>query len=279
MGMSELVDKINQLPEVPEVVKKFELNAKKNLGQNFLYSADITGSIVRYAGDLRDSIVLEIGPGPGGLTRSILRVEPKLLVVVEKDQRCLGALQQLKDIAGDRFQVLSADASKIALAEIAGGARLKIIANLPYNIATNLLLGWLKQLSHIDSMTLMFQKEVAQRIVATPGCKSYGRLSILSQWLCDCVKVMDIPPGAFSPPPKVTSSVVHFKPKQQAVDMELCSKLEQVTAAAFGQRRKKIRTSLKKLFDESTLQESGIDTNIRAENLTIEQFVQLATML
>ena len=278
--MPGLRDKINQLPSIPEIVREFELNAKKSLGQNFLFSDDITGNIVRYAGDLAESLVIEIGPGPGGLTRSILRAEPKKLVAVEKDHRCLAALKQLQDVVGDeRFEVVAADALKLSLAEIGAGESMKIIANLPYNIATPLLIGWLRQLQYVESMTLMFQKEVAQRIAASPGNKSFGRLSILSQWLCDCVKVMDIPPGAFSPPPKVTSSVVHFRPKHQHVDSELFSKIEQLTACAFGQRRKKIRSSLKNICDEQMLQAAGIDPNLRAENLTVEQFVALAGQL
>lgn len=281
INVSDLADKISALPPLRNIIDAHDLRAKKSLGQNFLLDLNLTDKIARAAGDLSKTHVIEIGPGPGGLTRALLKQNPLSLTAIEFDARAVAALQSLQDIAAGQFKIIEADALEIDITDITPSPR-AIIANLPYNIATPLLIGWLKKIyegegqihSQIYSMTLMFQKEVAQRITARPGEKSYGRLAVLSQWLCNVKKVMDIPPSAFTPPPKIISSVVHFVPRKNLFIKPAFHTLETVTAAAFGQRRKMIRSSLKKYSD--AMESLGMDTEKRAENLNVEEFLKLA---
>ncbi|MCB9982964.1 MAG: 16S rRNA (adenine(1518)-N(6)/adenine(1519)-N(6))-dimethyltransferase RsmA [Rhodospirillales bacterium] len=268
---------LEALPPLRDVIAAHNLRAEKALGQNFLLDLNMTDKIARQAGDLSGKTVIEIGPGPGGLTRSLLRVGAKKVIAVEFDLRAVGALQALVQAAEGRLTVVQADALEVDLATLCEGPRV-IVANLPYNIATPLLTGWLAQIRSgfgvYDEMILMFQKEVAQRIVARPGDKAYGRLSVISQWLCETRKCFDLPPGAFTPPPKVSSSVVRFVPKVLAAEAPEFKAVEAVTAAAFGQRRKMIRSSLRDYAQRFGA--LGLEPTVRAETLSVEDFIQLA---
>lgn len=281
----DLPNTLENLPPLKQVIAQHNLQAQKSLGQNFLLDQNITDKIVRSAGTLTNHTVFEIGPGPGGLTRSLLKSDAKHVIAVEFDERAIKALQDLKTAAQDRLDLMHGDAMKTDLTSLSDAPR-AIVANLPYNIATPLLVGWLAQIradkeNSFSSMTLMFQKEVAQRIVARPSTKAYGRLAVLCQWLCDVQIVYDLPPSAFTPPPKVNSAVVHFRPK----DLSLSDPddptsppdfkaVETITAAAFGQRRKMIRSSLKDYADK--IEALGIDPTLRAENLSLQDFIKLA---
>ncbi|MCE7886548.1 MAG: 16S rRNA (adenine(1518)-N(6)/adenine(1519)-N(6))-dimethyltransferase RsmA [Alphaproteobacteria bacterium PRO2] len=276
--MSNPDDFLKNLPPLRDVIAAYELRAKKALGQNFLLDLNITDKIARQAGDLSGKSVFEIGPGPGGLTRSLIGSNAAKIIAVEFDPRAVAALQPLtNNKGGERVEIVHGDALRVNLLDLAEGPR-AIVANLPYNIATPLLTSWLKQMRErpgaFDSMTLMFQKEVAERITAVPGSKDYGRLSIISQWICDCRVCFDLPPSAFSPPPKVSSSVVHFTPKRLDKDAPDFRSVERVTAAAFGQRRKMIRGSLKDYAD--VIAALGLDPTLRAENLSVQDFINLA---
>ena len=271
---------IDTLPPLREVIRTHELQAKKALGQNFLLDLNLTLRIARTAGDLSQTTVLEVGPGPGGLTRALLVAGAKKVVAVEKDPRCLPALAEVANHYPGRLKVIEADALTLDLASIAEGGPLKIIANLPYNVGTQLLLNWITRPvwpPEWQSLTLMFQKEVAERIVASTGDKAYGRLGVLTGWRCHSTIAFDVSPKAFTPPPKVTSSVVHVTPREtpHAVDLKA---LERVTAAAFGQRRKMLRASLKALDPdaEKILEGIGITPTRRAEELDVAEFVQVA---
>ena len=273
---------LSQLPPLRDVIRNHNLRAEKKFGQNFLLDLNITDKIARSAGDLSDCTIFEVGPGPGGLTRALLSQEGiSKLVALEIDPRAVTALESLKKVAGDKFEVVEIDALEIDLITLAPQSPRTIVANLPYNVATPLLIKWLKDIyqnrNAYRSMTLMFQKEVGQRIVAKLGDKHYGRLSVLSQWLCDVKILFDLPPQAFTPPPKVTSSVVHFRPKELSKDVPDIEAVEQITAQAFGQRRKMIRQSLKpyrKFFGGV-----GLEETMRAEEISVEQFVELAGMV
>lgn len=266
------------LPPLRDVIAAHGLKAQKSLGQNFLLDQNITDKIVRAAGDISGVTVFEIGPGPGGLTRSLLQAGAEKVIAVEFDPRAVAALEDLKDVSEGRLEVLQGDALKTDLLPLAPAPRM-IVANLPYNIATPLLIGWLRQTREVQdaytSMILMFQKEVAERITARPGTKTYGRLSVLAQWLCKTRRVFNLPPGAFTPPPKVSSSIVEFIPKSldhMAPDFEA---VEAVTAAAFSQRRKMIKTSLKSYA--ARLEALGIDPKLRAENLSVEDYINIVS--
>lgn len=263
---------LSDLPPLRDVIQQYELWANKKLGQNFLLDMNITDRIVRVAGDVTDSTVLEIGPGPGGLTRSILKAGAKKLIAVEKDSRCVTALQEIKQAVGDQLDIIEGDALAIDLCALSTPPR-RIIANLPYNVATPLLIGWLKKIQHFQSLTLMFQKEVAEKIVGAPGSKDFGRLSVICQWLTVPKIMYHLPNSAFVPPPKVASSVVHFVPREKIEKAEF-HKMEQITAAAFGQRRKMLRSSLKK-FDLD-FEKLGIDPTKRAEELPVADFCAMA---
>lgn len=270
---------MDQLPTLKETVEKHGLMAKKNLGQNFLLNMDIVRRVANAAGTLKGETVIEIGPGPGGLTRALLEAGVAQVIVIERDGRCLAALEELHHFYPGKLQIHHADALKVNLQSLTSHP-FKVVANLPYNIGTELLVRWLSNLTNIRSFTLMFQKEVALRITAKPNTKDFGRLAILCQYLLDTTKVFDLPPGAFTPPPKVTSSVVHLIPKALTVDeFALTPFLSRITQSAFGQRRKMLRSSLKPLFVESEIIAAGIDPNFRPEQLSLENFVTLARLL
>jgi len=265
---------LENLPPLKEVIAKYQLSAKKSLGQNFLLDLNLTRKIARL-GNIEDgTTIIEIGCGPAGLTRAILEVYPNNpVIVIEKDERCVHALEDLvSPVVGDRLTIIQGDAMEIDYNEIAPGKK-AIIANLPYNIATPLLIGWLKQIDKFESLTLMFQKEVANRIVANVGDKAYGRLAVMSNWLCNTKVVVKLPPQAFTPPPKVYSSVVHFTSKSDREKIEF-EKVEQVVKTAFNQRRKMLRQSCKSILP--ALEACNIDITKRAENLTIEEFLNIS---
>lgn len=268
------------LPSTSDLIKKYGLDAKKSLGQNFILDKNFTDKIARAAGDLTDYEVLEIGPGPGSLTRSILDCGAKKLVSIEMDERCIAALNELKDFYGDRLEVIQNDALKIDESSLFKN-KFKIIANLPYNIGTVLIFKWLKIAPKIESMHLMLQKEVVERIVAKPGENHYGRLAVMVNFLCETRMVFKVSPSVFTPPPKVTSAIVEIIPRKKPLaDVEF-SKLERVVAAAFNQRRKMLKSSLKSIFKnpEEILKEAGIRPDLRPENLTIEEFCKLAALV
>jgi 16S rRNA (adenine1518-N6/adenine1519-N6)-dimethyltransferase len=267
------------LPPLREVIAAHDLGAKKSMGQNFLLDLNLTGKIALSAGDLENSVIYEVGPGPGGLSRALLFHGAKKLIVIEKDERCLPILADISAAYPGRLSVQHADALTIDEQSLVGDQKAKVVANLPYNVGTALLVKWLSApnwLPWYDNLTLMFQKEVAERIVATPGSKAYGRLSILSQWRSKAKKLFDLPPRAFTPPPKVTSSVVQITPFMPSTNIKPKS-LENITAAAFGQRRKMLRAALKPLVrdSEALLLQAGIDPKSRAETLSVEDFIRL----
>ncbi len=267
------------LPPLRDVISRHGLAARRKLGQNFLLDLNLTGRIARAAGPLTDVTVIEIGPGPGGLTRALLETDARQIIALERDRRCIAALDELATAYSGRLQIVEGDALETDLTSLAEpGATLKIVANLPYNIATPLLIKWLRQIDDFAGMTLMFQKEVAQRLAAAPGSKSYGRLSIIAGWLCGIEAMFDISPQAFVPPPKVTSTVVALTPRAQPLAPARMEVLERVTAAAFGQRRKMLRSSLKSISDDpaALLIGCGIDPTARAEELDITAFCALA---
>jgi 16S rRNA (adenine1518-N6/adenine1519-N6)-dimethyltransferase len=272
------------LPPLGQIIKDFGLldNKKfsKSLGQNFLLDPSITDRIVQFSGPLKDVDVIEIGPGPGGLTRSILKQNPHHLYAIEKDRTCIAALQSLINASQGKLTLVQMDALKIVPQNLTL-LPIRIIANLPYNVGTQLLLGWLKNLERIQSLTLMFQREVALRVVAKAGDLDYGRLSVICQYLCETEYLLDLPPQAFTPPPKVFSSVVQFYPKNLSVQQkELVPFIEKVTAAAFGQRRKMIRKSLRQIFTEekliNILNSLGLSPLERPENLNLAHYISLA---
>jgi len=268
---------LEDLPPLREVIAAYGLAAKKNLGQNFLLDLNLTLKIARAAGDLSSATVLEVGPGPGGLTRALLLAGARRVIAVERDQRCIKALQSLVGASEGKLTLHYGDALDFSL-EILGEEPLKIIANLPYNIGASLLIGWLRQAGYISSMILMFQKEVAERITASPHSKAYGRFSVICQARAKCRKLFDVSPSAFTPSPKVTSSIVEFIPYPSTEISWKFESLEAVTQAAFGQRRKMLRSSLKSLFlfPEKILQELDLDPQKRAEDLTISDFIRLS---
>ena len=273
---------IDNLPPLREVIARHGLSARKSLGQNFLLDLNITAKIARNAGDLTGVDVLEIGPGPGGLTRGLLASGARRVVAIEKDARCLPALSEIAEAYPGRLEVISGDALEIDAPALLTPP-VKVVANLPYNVGTALLTHWLTPEDwppFWQSLTLMFQREVAERIVAAPGSKSYGRLAILCQWRSEARIVMDLPPEAFTPPPKVRSAVVHLtalKEPRFAADARV---LQDVVARAFGQRRKMMRASLKSYADiEDKLIAAGIKPTDRAETVDLERFCALARLL
>ena len=271
------------LPPLREVIARHDLSAKKSLGQNFLFDLNLTRRIARSAAPLEGFTIVEVGPGPGGLTRALLMEGATRVVAIERDERTLPALAEILEAYPDRLHVIAEDALAMNWSSAITGPA-KIVANLPYNVATTLLTGWLTQGAWppwFSSLTLMFQKEVAERIVAKPGGKDYGRLSVLCQWRCESKKLFDVNRSAFTPAPKVTSSIVQLVPRQ-SFDVSCNVKdLEKITAAAFGQRRKMLRSSLKAAFEtpEIILAELGINPELRAEQLQVSDFVRLANVL
>jgi 16S rRNA (adenine1518-N6/adenine1519-N6)-dimethyltransferase len=266
------------LPPLREVIARHGLAARRGLGQHFLLDANICTRIARQAGDLAGRHVVEVGPGPGGLTRALLASAAADVTAVEIDARAVAAMQELQACAGERLQVIAADALTLDLAAMTPPPR-QIIANLPYNIATPLLIGWLRQAAAWERFTLMFQEEVADRLCAAPNTPAYGRLSVLAQWLCEVEFRLRIPPSAFVPPPKVYSAVVVLTPRATQPGAVLFAAMERLTAAAFGQRRKMLRGSLKPLGGEALLARADIASDRRAETLSVVEFERLARMV
>lgn len=253
------------------------LGARKALGQHFLLDLNLTARIARAAGPLENTTVIEIGPGPGGLTRALLIEGAKRVIAIERDPRCVAALAELQDASDGRLEIWQTDARNVDISKLGDPPR-KIVANLPYNIATTLLVNWLSQTSSFENMTLMFQREVADRIAAHSGDSAYGRLSVLSNWRCQTRKLFNVPARAFTPPPQVGSAVVSLTPHVPPPYPANQRILEQVTAAAFGQRRKMLRGALKSLSVDpiTLLQTASIDPTRRAEALDIAEFASLA---
>ncbi|MFG1397714.1 16S rRNA (adenine(1518)-N(6)/adenine(1519)-N(6))-dimethyltransferase RsmA [Roseixanthobacter pseudopolyaromaticivorans] len=271
---------IDELPPLRDVIRRHGLSAQKSLGQNFLLDLNLTARIARGSGPLEGANVLEVGPGPGGLTRALLALGAARVVAVERDHRCIEALAEVSEAYPGRLQVIEGDALKVEAAPLFGGEPARVVANLPYNIATVLLVGWLSSdpwPPWFSSLTLMFQREVAERIVAEPGSKAYGRLAVLAGWRTEARILFDVAPSAFVPPPKVTSSVVHLVPRAEPLPCRL-SVLEKVTEAAFGQRRKMLRQSLKSLGvdAQALLAAAEVEETRRAEEIDIAGFVRLA---
>jgi 16S rRNA (adenine1518-N6/adenine1519-N6)-dimethyltransferase len=276
-----ILQAIDALPPLRDVVNDNALRADKSFGQNFLFDLNLTGKIARAAGDLKDATIIEVGPGPGGLTRALLtETAARQIIAIEKDRRVIPALSSLVKAAGGHLQLLEEDALHFDYQTVP--APKAIVANLPYNIATPLLIHWLHHADQFISFTLMFQREVAERLFAPAGSKAYGRLSVLTQLLCTGHIVFDLPPEAFTPPPKVTSSVVRLipRPEMEFAGQDkaiLVEKVEQVTKMAFGQRRKMLRQSLKPLNID--WDKVGIDQTKRAEDLTVSDYVRLASLV
>jgi 16S rRNA (adenine1518-N6/adenine1519-N6)-dimethyltransferase len=270
------------LPPLRDVIARYEISARKGLGQNFLLDLNLTARIAKAAGDLASVTVIEVGPGPGGLTRALLAAGVKRVIAVERDLRCIPALEEIAARYPGRLAIIEGDALNTDFAALTTGPT-RIVANLPYNIATPLLIGWLAAEPwppFYQSMTLMFQREVAERIVSGPGSKAYGRLSVLAGWRSEARILFDVSPRAFTPPPKVVSSVVGLVPRPDPPPVE-AAVLGRVTAAAFGQRRKMLRQSLKSLGidPQILLHAAGIEPTRRAEEVSVEAFVTMARTL
>ncbi|MPZ57519.1 MAG: 16S rRNA (adenine(1518)-N(6)/adenine(1519)-N(6))-dimethyltransferase RsmA [Rhizobiales bacterium] len=274
---------IDGLPPLREVIRRHGLLAKKSLGQHFLLDLNLTARIARAAGPLTGVAVVEVGPGPGGLTRALLAQGAAQVIAIERDDRALDALAEMAACAPQRLLAVPGDALTLDPRPLLDGRRARVVANLPYNIATALLIGWLTAEPWppwYDRLVLMFQREVAERIVAQPGSKTYGRLSVLAGWRTETRILFDIAPSAFVPPPKVVSSLVELIPRAEPLPCDRGA-LERVTAAAFGQRRKMLRQSLRSLGDDPfvLLAGAGIDPTARAEDVPIAGFVALAQAL
>lgn len=274
---------IDALPPLAQVIRAHDLQARKSLGQNFLLDLNLTAKIARQAGDLTQCDVLEIGPGPGGLTRGLLSEGARRVLAIEKDIRCIPALEEIAAAYPGRLQIIAGDALEVdPLARLTPPIR--VAANLPYNIGTELLVRWLTPPEwppFWDSLTLMFQREVAQRIVATPGSKAYGRLALLAQWRAEAKIVLNLPPEAFTPPPKVSSAVVHLTALPEPRFPADAAILSRTVAAAFNQRRKMLRSALKGIAPdiEDRLKAAGLTPTDRAEQVPLEGFCALARAL
>jgi 16S rRNA (adenine1518-N6/adenine1519-N6)-dimethyltransferase len=275
-----MVGALDDLPPLRDVIRRHELRAKRSLGQNFLLDLNLTGRIARAAGPLDGVTVVEIGPGPGGLTRALLSEGARRVIAIERDERAIAALEEIATRAPGRLIAVNADALSLDPRSLVVGGPVRIVANLPYNIATALLVRWLiiePWPPWFDRLVLMFQREVAARIVAPPGGKDYGRLSVLAQWRTTARRLFDVKPSAFVPPPKVTSTLVELIPRVAPLPCDRAA-LERVTAAAFGQRRKMLRQSLKSLGADPLrlLAAAAIEPTARAEEIPVEGFVALA---
>jgi 16S rRNA (adenine1518-N6/adenine1519-N6)-dimethyltransferase len=268
------------LPPLREVIARHGLGARRALGQHFLLDLNLTGRIARAAGDLSTGTVIEVGPGPGGLTRALLAAGARRVIAIERDPRCAPALAEISAAWPGRLELVMGDALEIDAAALGEPPR-RIVANLPYNVATPLLIGWLGEVAAFERLVLMFQKEVALRLVATPRSPDYGRLTVLTQWLTEPRRLFDVPASAFTPPPKVTSSVVELRPRAAPLAAADRALLERVTAAAFGQRRKMLRQSLRAATPDpaGVLAAAGLPGTARAEELTVTQFCSLARAL
>lgn len=272
---------IDGLPPLRDVIAKHGLDAKKALGQNFLLDLNLTQKIALTGGPLDDCVVLEVGPGPGGLTRALLASGARKVIAIERDRRCIPALDEIAAHYPGQLEIIEGDALKVDFSRITEAKDVRIIANLPYNIGTQLLVNWLLSEPwppYFQSLTLMFQREVGKRIVAAPGSSNYGRLGVLAGWRTDSALAFEVPPQAFSPQPKVTSCVVQITPSKTPFPCRAAT-LSRVTQAAFGQRRKMLRQSLKPLGGERLLTACEIDPRRRAETLNIEEFCKLANAL
>lgn len=268
---------LEHLPPVRDVADRFGLRARRSLGQNFLFDDNLLDRIARAAGDLATTEVVEVGPGPGGLTRALLRAGAPRVVAVEKDPRCIAALQDLVGAAQGRLELVEADALSLELATLTTTAPL-IAGNLPFNAATEILMRLLDRAERVKGMVLMFQREVGDRIAAEPGSKDYGRLSVMVQWRCAVTRCFEVPARAFVPPPKVQAVVLRLTPRAEPLFPAEPEALRQVLMAAFGQRRKTLRNAMSTLSDHAVelLESAGIDPGLRAERLTIGQFCALA---
>lgn len=268
------------LPSIREVIKNNGLVATKKLGQNFILDSNVTDKIAKAGGTITAHHVIEIGPGPGGLTRSILSADPLSLTAIEYDDRAIIALAPLQEVSGGILKLIKADALNTDIKMIIPTPRI-IIANLPYNISTVLLLRWLRDLfedqKSYDRLILMFQKEVAERITAAPNSPAYGRLAVMTGWLCKARILFELPPSVFTPPPKVTSAIVEIIPRHNRTDKAKFETMEKILAAGFGQRRKMIRSSMHEYKDQ--IESIGIDSSRRAETLSIDEFVKLAEII
>ena len=264
------------LPPLSAVIARHGLQPKRALGQHFLLDPGLCGKIAHAAEPRAPAVILEVGPGPGGLTRALLAAGAARIVAIEKDRRCVAALSDLAAHYPDRLEIIEGDALTFDIATL-GPARVGIVANLPYNVGTRLLLRWLERVERLDSMTLMFQKEVAERITATGG-RDYGGLSVRAQWLCACARLFDVSPRAFVPPPGVVSTVVRLVPRPAPLAPADADALDAVTRAAFGQRRKMLRRALRRLTSDpqALLQSAGIQPEARAETLSVAEFCALA---
>ncbi|MGH6866421.1 MAG: 16S rRNA (adenine(1518)-N(6)/adenine(1519)-N(6))-dimethyltransferase RsmA [Methyloceanibacter sp.] len=272
------------LPPLREVIRAAGLSAKKSLGQNFLLDFNLTRRIARAAGPLPGATIIEVGPGPGGLTRALLLEGAGRVIAIEKDERCLPTLHDIAALYPGRLEIVAADALNVNYATLTGNGRARIVANLPYGVGTPLLIGWLKTEPWppwFDQLVLMFQREVASRIVATPATKAYGRLAVISQWRTRPRTLFNLPARAFTPSPNVDSALVELVPRSAPEPECDVKRLEQVTAAAFGQRRKMLRTSLRQLTPDSKalLESLGIEPTARAENLEVADFCRIASAL
>jgi 16S rRNA (adenine1518-N6/adenine1519-N6)-dimethyltransferase len=273
---------IDDLPPLREVIRRHGLTAKKSLGQNFLLDLNLTARIARAAEPLENITVVEVGPGPGGLTRALLALGARRVIAIERDQRAIAALEEIAARYPGRLEIVAGDALSVDVREHLGPERARVVANLPYNIATALLVDWLTAEPWppwYDALVLMFQREVAERIVAKPGSKTYGRLSVLAGWRTEAKILFDVARTAFVPPPKVTSSVVRLDPRPVPLACD-AQALQRVTEAAFGQRRKMLRQSLKSLGGDAAalLEAAGLEPTARAEEIPVEGFVALARL-
>jgi 16S rRNA (adenine1518-N6/adenine1519-N6)-dimethyltransferase len=273
-------DGVAGLPPLRETIAAHGLDARKRFGQHFLFDLNLTRRIARAARPLDEGTIIEVGPGPGGLTRALLLEGAARLVAIEIDPRALDILHEIQAAAANRLEVAQGDALEIELSSL-GPAPRRIVANLPYNVSTALLIRWLHVASSITDMVLMFQKEVVDRLVAVPRSKDYGRLSVLAQHVCQVQRLFDVPPSAFVPPPKVTSSVARLTPRPAGQRLADLRPLERVTAAAFGQRRKMLRGALGSLFPDpvAVLEGLGLAPTSRAEELSVADFVRLAGVI
>lgn len=265
-------------PALRDVIARFDLKADKSLGQHFLLDGNLLDKIRRCAEPLAGLNVIEIGPGPGGLTRALLDSQALHVTALELDPRAVAATLSLAQTRNGRLSVVEGDALRADLPALVPAPR-AIVANLPYNVGTAMLIRWLTQAHEYQAMTLMFQLEVAERITADPNSRAYGRLSVISQWLCDVSIMMRVPASAFTPPPKIESAIVRLVPKPAQPDRILFSAMERLTAAAFGQRRKMLRRALSGIGGEALLEMAGIASERRAETLTVEEFERLAQAL
>ncbi len=267
-----------QLPTLRDVIRRHQLDARRKLGQHFLLDGNVTARIARAAGDLGGRHVVEVGPGPGGLTRALLDTPAADVTAIELDPRAATAGRELAEAFPGRLRLIEGDALGMDLAALVPAPR-QIVANLPYNVGSPLLVSWLRQAALWERLTLMFQQEVAERICAAPDTEDYGRLSVLAQYCCRCNVVLRLPPEAFTPPPKVWSAVIVLQPHAEQPAPDLLTAMERVTAAAFGQRRKMLRQSLKPLGGETLLDRAGIVATRRAETLSVAEFAVLAALV